>query len=303
MKRSIFMRVLWLATSSAVFLGSIGVALGQHEDTSHQETTLFVARADASKVVPAQRSGATATGAFILRVKGRDARLEYDLTFDGLQNGPARVIRLNNFAEGANGKLVHIICGRDAKPCPNATGATVSGEWGSGDKPPLDPALVHELAAGRIYVEIESGPRSAPEIRSQLKQQSSMGMARSFVSKLGREGNARTGMTGTAAFDFVRIDDRRTFILFDITVTGLTAPITAINMTLGAGREIPLTLPVSAALRKSRATVSGQLDGRQLPQTTRSEFVEKLRSGDFSVSLATSDPRAGALRAKLVPLH
>jgi hypothetical protein len=129
-----------------------------------------------------------------------------------------------------------------------------------------------------------------------------MGMTRSFVSRLGRDGGVGEGVTGTAAFDFIRIDERRSIILFDLTVTGLKAPITAINIALPGGSETPLALPVSAVHRKGRATVSGQLDTRQLPQISRTEFIQRLGSGEFSISLATADPRAGAVRAKLVPL-
>jgi hypothetical protein len=164
----------------------------------------------------------------------------------------------------------------------------------------LSPQLVSELAAQRIYVEIESGPRSTPEIRSQLKQQSIMAMTKSFVARLGREGDARRGVTGTATFDFVRIDARRTFIIFDLTVTGLAAPVTAVNLT-PADKTLTLNMPVTTTYRKSRATISGQIDARQLPQLKNFDLLEGLRSGEFVVNVVTG-ARAGTLSAKLTPL-
>jgi hypothetical protein len=294
---------LWLALLGGCCLYAVAQP-SHHRRMAHQQSTLFVARADARQVVPAGRSGATATGAFILAVKGRDARLEYDLTFDGLQNGPASAIRLYNFGPGANGKVVHIICGRGegSQACPQATGATVTGVWTSDDRMPLSPQLVSELAAQRIYVEIESGQRGTPEIRSQLMQQSFMAMTKSFVARLGREGDARRGVTGTATFDFVRIDARRTFIIFDLTVTGLAAPVTAVNIMPADGtRTLMLNVPIKTSYRKSRATISGQLDAGQLPQLRNLNLMEGLRSGQFVVNVLTA-ARSGALSAKLTPL-
>src|SRR5262245_17143635 len=80
------------------------------ENTGHGHggTTLFLAQAEAAKVVPPRTSLATATGAFLVDPAKRT--LSYDLTFHGLEYGPAKSIALYNSGPGRNGAMIHTIC-------------------------------------------------------------------------------------------------------------------------------------------------------------------------------------------------
>lgn len=300
MKRTLLMLTLLLAMTVA----ASAQRPDEHEGMTHTATSLFVARMDGRAVVPASGSGATGTGAFVLEVKGREARLDYHLTFDSLRNGPPRAIRLRNFSAGGNGEVVHVVCGapEGAAACPDSPGGTVSGAWTSGDAHPLTPELARELAAQRVYAEVESGTAGAREVRGQLSSPPFMAITRSFVAKLSASG--APGVSGTGAFSLVIIDEQRRLLLFDVTVTGLQAPITGFSITLpGASGDTAFQLQVKADARKSSATISGTVSARELPLLLKDDALRLMTEGQLFLRVFTSDRRVGELRSPFTPLR
>jgi hypothetical protein len=91
--------------------------------------------------------------------------LSFDITFSGL-TGPATVLHFHDAPLGVFGPIV-----RNFSLAGLGTSGEVTGAWSSTDAQPLSPALVNELLAGNIYVDIHSTAfpgEPQPEIRGQL---------------------------------------------------------------------------------------------------------------------------------------
>ena len=83
--------------------------------------------------------------------------LTYNISFSGL-SGPALAAHFHNAPAGANGPIVLGL----------TTTSPIVGVWKNTDTPPFSPAIVTELLAGRIYVNIHTEQCLAGEIRGQL---------------------------------------------------------------------------------------------------------------------------------------
>jgi hypothetical protein len=202
-----------------VGLSLMASAQPRPQDTGHGHgrITLFLAQLESAKVVPAGTSSATATGAFLVDPAKRT--VGYEITFHGLENGPARSIALYNFGAGGNGALIHTICGSADSPCPNLASANVTGTWDGQGRPELGSNLLGELASGRVYVEIVGGDGKA-EIRAQLEPNGAMVPVRNFVAHLGPAPGADARATGTAVLSEVHFPDGRVAVVYQVTVAG-----------------------------------------------------------------------------------
>lgn len=183
----------------------------------HGGTTLFLAQAEAAKVVPPRPSSATATGAFLVDPAKRT--VSYDLTFHGLEYGPAKSIALYNSGAGGNGAVIHTICGSADRSCPNLASANLTGTWDGQGPPELDGELLGELASARVYVEIVGGDGKG-EIRGQLEPNGAMVSVRNFVAHLAPTPGADTQAAGTAVLSEVHFVDGRVSVFYQVTVAG-----------------------------------------------------------------------------------
>lgn len=174
---------------------------------------LFLARVGGSEVVPRQGTRATATAAVIVdRTKNM---LSYDITFNGLERGPATRIGLYNFGAGGNGPTVAILCGASgASACPNGASARVAGSVSAR----LTNSLLSEFTSSRIYVQIDSGD-GRPEIRGQLFTNGAMVPVRNYVARLGPSSPGATG-EGTAVLFETYLPRDRVAVEYSVTVAG-----------------------------------------------------------------------------------
>jgi CHRD domain len=95
-------------------------------------------------------------GSFILT--GQE--LTFKVTVDGL-TGPIADAHFHNAPAGMDGGIVRTIRG-------DFVGNTASGTWKSNDPEPLTQALINELLAGRLYINIHTAMFPGGEIRGQI---------------------------------------------------------------------------------------------------------------------------------------
>ena len=116
--------------------------------------TGFSAKLTGAQENPAVTSSATGTGSFVLT----DAGLVFTVTMEGLEFTSAH---FHNAAVGVNGGVVRTITNDFA-------GKTASGVWRSTDSEPLTDALIADLLAGNIYINIHTTANRGGEIRGQV---------------------------------------------------------------------------------------------------------------------------------------
>src|SRR5262245_28728444 len=206
-----------LVFSMPLLVGSADFAAAQHQGMKMSMNTLFVAQLDARQVVGGSTSTATGTGAFLLDRTQRT--LGYNLTYEGLASGGAQSIAVHNFGQGKNGEVVKVLCGADARPCPDGPSATISGRLEQRDGRPLDNKLLGEFASERTYVEIV-GKDGKPEIRGQLSPNSAMVRVTNYtVNLMPAEGTDSKG-TGTAVVSETHLPDGKVQVADRATVAG-----------------------------------------------------------------------------------
>jgi len=109
------------------------------------------------RAVMDQTTGVTSargTAVFLLDESG----LFYRITVSGL-TGNITAAHFHNAASGATGSPVRTLA---------FTNNTAAGTWKPDDAQPLTPALIEELNAGRIYVNVHTAANSGGEVRGQV---------------------------------------------------------------------------------------------------------------------------------------
>jgi len=177
------MKKLTLLLAFVVLLALLAVAAQQPESASARRT--FRARLTGYEEVPSVSS--PGWGSFRARLTNGGTTLDYELTYDDLQNVMAAHI---HFAQkGVNGGVSAFLCGGGDKPaCPMEGGAVtgtidaadVAGPAGQGIAPGELSELVAAMRAGVTYVNVHTsdgvdppntGPGDFPggEIRGQVR--------------------------------------------------------------------------------------------------------------------------------------
>src|SRR5687767_6527216 len=135
---------------------AFGVFLGLHQVTHAQ--IHFTAKLDGAQENPPVTTNATGTGTFTLNSTGTE--LTYHITYTNLSSG-FQFAHFHNAAAGTIGGIV-----RDL----TFNGNTSSGVWKANEAgtQQLTPALVKELLAGNIYVNVHSNNFGDGEIRGQV---------------------------------------------------------------------------------------------------------------------------------------
>jgi hypothetical protein len=153
----------------------------------------------------------TATGTAAIRLNETRTALTYDITVNGL-SGPIILAHFHNAPTGVNGGVVKTITA-------SFTGSTATGVWRNTDAEPLTPALVAEIMAGNIYVNVHTALNGGGEIRGQLDVKAGIHLKASFDG-FQEVPPVATPATGTAVLTLT--DDG---LAYDITVEGLSGPI------------------------------------------------------------------------------
>lgn len=120
-------------------------------------STSFAASLDgAQETPPIITTPATGTGSFTLNAA------KTELTFNITVNGLSGLVTFAHFHKGAAGTP------GDPVRALTFAGNTATGTWTRTDSEPLTPALVTELEAGRIYVNVHTAQNPDGEIRGQV---------------------------------------------------------------------------------------------------------------------------------------
>jgi hypothetical protein len=198
---NIYMNVHTANHGGGEIRGQVDVIAGLHAKAS-------LTGAQENPPVP---STATGTGVFTLT----DAGLAFDVTVEGL-TGPIVLAHFHNAATGVNGPVVRTIT------ADFAGGNTATGIWTKNDAEPLTPTLIAEILAGRIYVNVHTAMHGGGEIRGQVLLQNSSGHT-ARLDGAQEVPPVATPAKGTAS---CTLNDLGTALRFNITVQGLSSPIT-----------------------------------------------------------------------------
>jgi len=166
----------------------------------------MTAKLDGAQEVPPVTTNAKGTASLTLTEYG----LVYAFTVDGL-SGPIAAAHFHNAAAGTNGNVVRTI--------PTANNSAL-GVWKSNDAEPLTPALLRELLAGNIYINVHTAANPGGEIRGQVLIKAGSG-ATARLDGLQEVPPLTNNARGTAS-----LVAGPTGVQYEITVTGLSGPIT-----------------------------------------------------------------------------
>src|SRR5262249_8339350 len=209
-----------------------------------------------------------------------------------------------------NGEVVKVLCGADARPCPDGPSATISGRLEQRDGRPLDNKLLGEFASERTYVEI-AGKDGKPEIRGQLSPNSAMVRVTNYtVNLMPAEGTDSKG-TGTAVVSETHLPGGKVSVFYAATVAGTSGAPTNAALVNGPTPKARTFTTRSALpkmqLRSSSDKKGGSLTGvyevnRAAPTAL---FVTRLMAenkGESGMVVTTSRFPNGELYGALVPV-
>ena len=247
----------------------------------------FSARLDGSQEVPANASAGTATASLTLTPSG----LLVDLTATGL-SGAITAAHFHNAASGVNGPVVRTLTGDFI-----AGTTTASALWRYDDAEPLTPALVAELLAGRLYINLHTAAFGGGEIRGQVTLDNpSASNAATFTARLTKDQEepptAATGH-GTGTFRLTSSG-----LEFNVTVDGLSGPITAAhfhNAPIGVNGTV--VRPITADFVGN--TASGIWTPADATPLTAALITELLK-GNLYVNVHTAANPGGEIRGQVL---
>ena len=263
------MKKLLLIFAAIVYITLPDVVLGQ-AGAAH-----FSANLTGDQQNPAVTTNATGTGTFSLT----DAGLAYNITFEGI------TLTASHFhlaAAGTNGGVVRAIDFAGAN--------TVSGIWTSSDTDPLTDALIADVIAGNIYVNLHTSANTGGELRGQVTLSGGLGFSANLT---GDQENppVTTAATGTGTFTLTDAG-----LAYNITFEGIT--IIASHFHLGAtGVNGGVVRAIDFA---GANTVSGIWTSSDTDPLTDALIADVI-AGNIYVNLHTSANTGGELRGQLLP--
>ncbi|MCB9462180.1 MAG: CHRD domain-containing protein [Candidatus Eisenbacteria bacterium] len=235
------------------------------------------AKIDGGQEVPPVGGPGEGSAAFTLTPSG----LVYDLTVTGL-SGAITAAHFHRAPAGTNGSVVRDIGS-------SFVGNTASGVWTPQDSQPLTPALMCEILAGNIYVNVHTAANPAGEARGQLLLNTDRTSMTATLRGTEEEPPNATAGTGTGTF---RIGPAG--VEFDISVEGLTGAITAAhihNAAIGTNGGVVFDLgPFFGGTPHARGTWAA-------PTLAQ---VKNLLRGDCYVNVHTAANPGGEIRGQIL---
>ncbi len=242
----------------------------------------FVANLTGSQEVPPVMTSAVGVGKFTLAANG--AKLSYEIIASGL-SGVIAGAHFHNAAAGVNGAVVRDITS-------SFVGNTATGVWADTNAQAFSPALVAELLAGKIYVNVHTATNPGGEIRGQVRE----GAEQIFLAVL--DGTQETPAVATNAAGGGRfvLNAEQTQLSYLIKVRGLSGPITAAhfhNAALGASgppvRDIAFT----------DSAASGTWSSADATQPLTPTVLAELLAGHLYVNVHTALHPSGEIRGQV----
>jgi CHRD domain len=119
-------------------------------------------------------------GKFKLKINRSERRLDYTLTYSGLEGGDVRFAHIHIGQRTANGNVVTFLCGGGTKPTPCPPSGTVSGtitpadlqatpQGIDGPTPEEFDDFVRAIRAGVTYANVHTDKYGGGEIRGQIR--------------------------------------------------------------------------------------------------------------------------------------
>ncbi len=253
----------------------------------------LAAKLDGAQEVPPVTTTGTGTGSFKLKSSssGTVTELEYHITFAGL-SGSLTNSHFHNGPAGVAAGVVRNI---------SFNGNTASGSWKSDDAmQPLTSALVTELLAGRIYVNLHTAANPGGEIRGQVLVTTGIG----FTAKLDGAQEVPPVTTNAAGTGTFMLNNDGTELTYDVTVAGgFSGRINNAHfhngpagVAAGVVRNLNFLATGGTGIAANSAGVWKSTDASQ-PLTPT--LVNELLNGNIYVNFHTTANSGGELRGQL----
>ncbi|KAA0231755.1 CHRD domain-containing protein [candidate division KSB1 bacterium] len=244
------------------------------------EAKNFSAMLNGAQENPPVTTNASGTGSFTLNATGSE--LSYEVSVSGL-SGPIAASHFHNAAIGVNGPVVRDIV---------FTNGTASGVWNSGDGQALTPALVAELLAGKIYVNVHTAANPGGEIRGQVLPGAEM----VFHAVLnGAQENPAVTTNASGGGRFVLNADH-TELSFKIKVANLSGPIAAAHFHNAAAG---VNGPVVRNITFTDTVATGVWSSTDATQPLTPELLGELLAGNLYVNVHTAANPGGEIRGQV----
>ncbi len=213
-----------------------------------------------------------------------DAGLAFRVSVDGL-SGPITAAHFHNGAMGKDGPVVRTITA-------DLTGNTAEGLWTSGDAEPLTDALIRELLAGNLYLNVHTAANPPGEIRGQVLLSSGTNLTTQMTDAQQTHDVTNPDGRGTAAATLTHAG-----VAYNLTVTGLTGEVTAAHFHNGpAGENGPVVRTITDEFSDNFA--AGLWTANDTEPLTDA-LITDLLTGNLYLNAHTAANAPGEIRGQL----
>jgi hypothetical protein len=201
------------------------------------------------------------------------------ITVDGL-SAPMSAAHFHNAATGTNGGVVRAL---------TFTGNTTSGIWKATDSRPLTPALIKEIIAGNIYVNVHTPNNPGGEIRGQLSLSAGIGFIANINNSQEVPSTVSNGV-GTGAF----VLDAEG-LHYWITINGLSTTLSAAHFHKAPAGQSGGVVRALTFTGNSASGVWTATDSRPLTPA----LIQDIIAGNIYVNVHTANNPSGEIRGQV----
>lgn len=245
----------------------------------------FYTQLSSNQSVPAVGTPTSGSGTGYFILNDAMTELQFRITLCDL-TGPITAAHFHNDGVGKAGPVVHTITG-------DFSGNTAAGVWKSTDAEPLTAAMVQALFEGELYINIHTAANGPGEIRGQI---GNLG----FTAALDTAQEVPSTTTpssgsGTGTFS---LSPNMQELKFDITVDGLTGPITAAHFHRGAaGESGPVVKTISGDFNGNTAHGYWRASDTEALSDT---LLKDLMNGNLYINVHTAANGPGEIRGQVL---
>ena len=242
--------------------------------------TFFTARLTTAQENHDVTSDATGTAALALTAEGA----RFFVSVDGL-SGAIAAAHVHNAAAGVDGPVVRTITD-------DFSGNSASGLWTANDAEPLTDALIQDLLAGNLYINIHTADNAAGELRGQVYPSSGAGLTAALTTAQETH-EVESEATGTAS---VQATDAG--VLFFVTVGALSSPLVAAHFHRGpTGENGPVVRTITDDFAGN--TAFGLWTANDAEPLTDS-LLQDLLTGNLYFNIHTPNNQPGEARGQVL---